>query len=1185
MFASQRKGWQTPRNGGGLLSGSNARNSSKGKAVAFVDSPPPPLGSLSENGHKGFEEGGDMEDWRRFREAGMLDEDLMERKDRQALMEKVAKLENELYDYQYNMGILLIEKNEWASKHEELSQILAETQELLKREKSAHHMVLSEAERREENLRKALGVERQCVGDLEKALRGIQEEHAQAKREAESKFYNANTLVTGAEEKSVEVERKLKTAEAKLAEANRQTAELERRLQEVEARENVIRRERLTLNTEREAHEAIFHKQKEDLLEWEKKLQEGELKLCDGRRALRDKEEHVNEVERNSKRKEREFNEAQQKINSSFSELKSKEEDIKSRLSELIIKEEKADVLRRDLEKKEKELHAWEEKLYARERGEIQTLVDEHKAKFEKEIHDLESEMQQKRIELDQEFSNKFDDIEKKETEIKHIEAKLTIREEALEKKSERLKDKENDLEGKMKDLKEKEKSLTTEEKKLANEKKQLDIERQRLENLKEEIEKLRSDFTQKKLHHLKDIERLKVIEQERIEHNRLQLELKQELEKSRQNVESLLKEREELRQERENFENDWEALDEKKAEISEDMRRLEEDKKTFDMFRVSEEERLRSEKIAMQNRLQGELEAIRLDRESFSASMEHEKSTLLEKAEKERKVLLQDLERRMKDFEYEIQRRNKDMELQMGEKERAFQEMQEKELNYINKLKETVEWETAELKSERCRIQKEKQELVLNKQQLEVNQFEMRKDIEELSALIKKLKDQREQFVKERSQFLSFVENLRNCSNCGDIVKEYVIADLQVPELEDSKALPLSTVFEELVKKPFGDVIPSGTTQVEGYHGESSGGQLSWLQKCKSKLFNSPPTRKGDQQAVRFSATPSLILQKNRDDENSNPKPSAVLSDDLLSVRNDLSNFVSRGEDGHQSEVSANADKVTRGIVRRKGGRKLKAGVHRTHSVKATIEDAETFLRTDVEETDLSTSHLHGSANMVDESREDSDYTEKADSIISRKRGRAQTSKATDSELNGVDSGGCSESVTIGGRRKRRQTVTPAAETPVSRRYNLRRHKTAVLAIPSASAEAKKDVKEVDVHEGAATNAADRREDSIADDKVLRAQATTIRSEVQEVSSGKAVRFSRIVSKTGESDDQVKVAETKETGEGVVSGTLPVKYEEDQNGSVVHDDFSHVDEEGEEEEEQPGEASIGKKLWTFLTT
>lgn len=106
MFTPQKKGWQTPKSGGGgggLGIGSVSNALMKGKAVSFVDGPP--LGSLSgneERGLLGFGEDGGMKDWRRFKEAGMLDEESMERKDLQALMEKLKRLENEVRNILYH---------------------------------------------------------------------------------------------------------------------------------------------------------------------------------------------------------------------------------------------------------------------------------------------------------------------------------------------------------------------------------------------------------------------------------------------------------------------------------------------------------------------------------------------------------------------------------------------------------------------------------------------------------------------------------------------------------------------------------------------------------------------------------------------------------------------------------------------------------------------------------------------------------------------------------------------------------------------------------------------------------------------------------------------------------------------------------------------------------------------------
>lgn len=107
MFTPQNKGWSlSPRIRGGADDGSgstaNPRGglgglaSTKGKGKSVVEAAPPPQALLGDDGEDAFGGSTEVEAWRRFREAGLLDQSVLQRKDREALVQRITELEKEV---------------------------------------------------------------------------------------------------------------------------------------------------------------------------------------------------------------------------------------------------------------------------------------------------------------------------------------------------------------------------------------------------------------------------------------------------------------------------------------------------------------------------------------------------------------------------------------------------------------------------------------------------------------------------------------------------------------------------------------------------------------------------------------------------------------------------------------------------------------------------------------------------------------------------------------------------------------------------------------------------------------------------------------------------------------------------------------------------------------------------------
>lgn len=707
--------------------------------------------------------------------------------------------------------------------------------------------------------------------------------------------------------------------------------------------------------------------------------------------------------------------------------------------------------------------------------AEIQKLLDEHSAILEAKKHDFELEIDQKRKSLDDELKSKVVDVEKREAEVNHMEQKVAKREQALEKRWEKLREKEKDHESKVKDLKEREKSIRSEEKNLENEKKQMLADKEDLLTLMAEVEKTRAENSEELLKIHEEQGRLKVSEEERLEYVRLQSELKQEIDDYRRQKELLLKEAEDLKLQKETFEREWDELDEKRAEIEKEQKKVTEQKEEVEKLKHSEEESLKNEKLVTQEYIQRELDDLKLAKESFAAQMEHQKIEIAEKAESERSQMLHDLEVRRQELEADMRNQLEEKERDLREREKIFQEERERQLENINYLKEVARREMEGIKLQRAKIEKDRQEAEENRKHLEKHQVEMRKDIDELAELSMKLKDQRERFIKERQRFISFVEKLKGCDNCVQVISEFELSDLQsLAEIENAEVLSRPRLADIHVKEGGHgnvDAFDRQNSQISPVVGGSrspvSGGTVSWLRKCTSKIFKFSPIKKFEVTAAQNSMEDAPLPCQHVDMEEPMRRVSRTDIDAELSLgvatdsfdvqriqsdnsireveasqdpsANDRSNINSKvpevAEDSQLSDLNGGQHKF------RKRGRPR---VYRTRSVKAVVNDAKAILGEALEanESDYPNGNPEDSTCNA-ESHGDSGLADKRLPRNVRKRNRPQTSQIMGEEHDAEDSEGRSDSVVAGQLRKRRQKISPAVQTPGEKRYNLRKPKT----------------------------------------------------------------------------------------------------------------------------------------------
>nr|XP_029116400.1 protein CROWDED NUCLEI 4 isoform X2 [Elaeis guineensis] len=704
---------------------------------------------------------GDEAIWKRLREAG-FDEESVKRKDKAALIAYISKLESEIYDYQHHMGLLILERKEWTSKYEQVKASAESAEIVYQREKAAHLSAIAEARKREESLKKALGIEKECVTNIEKALHDMRAESAETKLAYENKLAEARQMMEVAQQKFDEAKGKLLAAESLHAEASRSHNTALRTLQDVEAREDELRRDLISFRLECDAKEQEMNRERQTLYDRQKILHEEQERLIAAQTLLNQREEYIFERTKELSCFEKELEKTRTNLEEEHRALKEEKSDLDLKIAALATREEA--MIKREslLDKRERELLMLQEKIACKEHDEIKKLTDKHQSALERKRIEFEAELEHRHRILE-------DEMEAKRTACEVREAGLSNRENAIQKREHSIKlelsalaEKEENVAKKMKLLEEREQNLHSTQKAAEIELQNMQKEREDMLKMKLDLENSKSILEDEKKVLLCVQEKLELTIAEKNEFFVLEGKLKEEIDGLRAQKMELVAEADKLKAEKEKFEIEWELIDEKREELRKEAEWVAEERKAVDRYLKNEHDSIKLEKENLRNQFKSDVESLSHEREEFLTKMELEHSDWFSKIQQEREDFVRDIMIQRKELENCIDKRREEIETYLKEREEAFEQEKARELQHINSQKELIAKELEHVASELQKLNDERMEIAQDREKREKEWSEIKSSIEALDVQREKLQKQRELLRSDREEIYQQIQRLK---------------------------------------------------------------------------------------------------------------------------------------------------------------------------------------------------------------------------------------------------------------------------------------------------------------------------------------------------------------------------------------------------------------------------------------